>query len=37
VSDVRAVVDQLRARGVRFEDYDLATVKTEDGSPFGGA
>jgi|SRR6188472_364653 catechol 2,3-dioxygenase-like lactoylglutathione lyase family enzyme len=25
VSDVRAVVEQLRKRGVRFEDYDLPT------------
>ena len=31
VSNVRAAVDQLRRRGVRFEDYDLKEVKTEDG------
>jgi catechol 2,3-dioxygenase-like lactoylglutathione lyase family enzyme len=31
VSDVRAAVDQLRNRGVRFEEYDLPEVKTEDG------
>jgi catechol 2,3-dioxygenase-like lactoylglutathione lyase family enzyme len=31
VSDVRAAVDELRERGVRFEDYDLPTIKTEDG------
>ena len=28
---MRAVVEQLRKRGVRFEDYDLPTVKTVDG------
>jgi predicted enzyme related to lactoylglutathione lyase len=26
VSDIRAVVDQLRSRGVVFEDYDLAEM-----------
>jgi hypothetical protein len=26
-----AAVDQLRNRGVRFEEYDLPEVKTEDG------
>jgi catechol 2,3-dioxygenase-like lactoylglutathione lyase family enzyme len=31
VADVRAAVDQLRSRGVRFEEYDLPDVKTEDG------
>jgi len=31
VSDLRAAVDQLRNRGVRFEEYDLPEVKTEDG------
>ena len=31
VGDLRAVVDQLRGRGVRFEEYDLPEVKTEDG------
>jgi catechol 2,3-dioxygenase-like lactoylglutathione lyase family enzyme len=31
VSDVRAAVEQLRKSGVRFEDYDLPGVKTEDG------
>jgi catechol 2,3-dioxygenase-like lactoylglutathione lyase family enzyme len=31
VGDMRAAVDQLRSRGVRFEDYDLPGVKTEDG------
>ena len=31
VSDLRAAVDQLRTRGVRFEEYDLPGVKTEDG------
>jgi catechol 2,3-dioxygenase-like lactoylglutathione lyase family enzyme len=31
VGDLRAVVDQLRGRGVRFEEYDLPDLKTEDG------
>lgn len=31
VSDLRAAVDQLRNRGVSFEQYDLPEVKTEDG------
>jgi catechol 2,3-dioxygenase-like lactoylglutathione lyase family enzyme len=31
VSDLRAAVDQLRDRGVRFEQYDLPEVKTENG------
>ncbi|MGZ4307324.1 MAG: VOC family protein [Solirubrobacteraceae bacterium] len=31
VSDIRATVDELRNRGVRFEEYDLPEVKTEDG------
>jgi catechol 2,3-dioxygenase-like lactoylglutathione lyase family enzyme len=31
VGDVRATVDELRSRGVRFEDYDLPEIKTEDG------
>ena len=31
VSDLRAAVDQLRNRGVCFEQYDLPEVKTEDG------
>jgi catechol 2,3-dioxygenase-like lactoylglutathione lyase family enzyme len=31
VSDVRAAVDELRTRGVRFEEYDLPEVKTMDG------
>jgi catechol 2,3-dioxygenase-like lactoylglutathione lyase family enzyme len=31
VGDLRAAVDQLRNRGVRFEEYDLAEVKTQDG------
>jgi hypothetical protein len=31
VGDLRAAVDQLRNRGVRFEEYDLPKVKTEDG------
>ena len=37
VGDLRAAVDQLRNRGVRFEQYDLPEVKTEDGiSATGG-
>ena len=36
VSDVRVAVDQLRQRGVRFEDYDLPEVKTEDGIATAG-
>jgi catechol 2,3-dioxygenase-like lactoylglutathione lyase family enzyme len=31
VSDVPATVEDLRGRGVRFEDYDLPEFKTEDG------
>jgi hypothetical protein len=31
VSDIKGAVDQLRSRGVRFEDYDLPEAKTEDG------
>jgi catechol 2,3-dioxygenase-like lactoylglutathione lyase family enzyme len=31
VNDIRASVDELRNRGVRFEEYDLPEVKTEDG------
>ena len=30
VSDVRAAVDELRDRGVRFEDYDVQGLKTDD-------
>ena len=29
--DVRAEVADLRARGVRVEDYDIPGLKTEDG------
>ena len=36
VSDVRVAVDQLRDRGVRFEDYDLPEVKTDDGVATAG-
>jgi hypothetical protein len=28
---VRAAVDELRDRGVRFEDYDAPGLKTDDG------
>jgi len=31
VKEVRGAVDQLRGRGVRFEDFDLPGLKTEDG------
>jgi predicted enzyme related to lactoylglutathione lyase len=31
VDDVRAVVDELKAGGVVFEEYDLPGLKTEDG------
>ena len=31
VNDIRATVDELRNRGLRFEEYDLPEVKTEDG------
>jgi catechol 2,3-dioxygenase-like lactoylglutathione lyase family enzyme len=37
VSDLRAAVDQLRSRGVRFEAYDLPEVKTVDGISATGA
>jgi catechol 2,3-dioxygenase-like lactoylglutathione lyase family enzyme len=36
VDDVRGAVDELRGRGVRFEDYDLAQFKTEDGIATAG-
>ncbi len=31
VEDIRAEVAELRARGVRVEDYDLPGLKTDDG------
>ena len=31
VTDLRATVRALRARGVIFEDYDLPGIKTVDG------
>src|SRR5215472_5153774 len=31
VSDIRAEVAELRARGVKVEDYDTPELKTEDG------
>jgi catechol 2,3-dioxygenase-like lactoylglutathione lyase family enzyme len=37
VGDLRAAVDQLRNRGVGFEQYDLPEVKTEDGISATGA
>jgi catechol 2,3-dioxygenase-like lactoylglutathione lyase family enzyme len=31
VDDVEAAVDDLRARGVTFEEYDMGDIKTENG------
>jgi catechol 2,3-dioxygenase-like lactoylglutathione lyase family enzyme len=31
VDDVRSVVDELKAKGVSFEEYDMPGMKTEDG------
>jgi catechol 2,3-dioxygenase-like lactoylglutathione lyase family enzyme len=31
VEDVRSVVEDLKARGVTFEEYDMPGIKTEDG------
>ena len=31
VSDIRAEVAELRARGIKVEDYDTPALKTEDG------
>jgi catechol 2,3-dioxygenase-like lactoylglutathione lyase family enzyme len=31
VNDIRAEVTELRARGVKVEDYDMPGLKTEDG------
>jgi catechol 2,3-dioxygenase-like lactoylglutathione lyase family enzyme len=31
VDDLQVEIDELRARGVRIEDYDLPDLKTEDG------
>ena len=36
VDDVRAAVDELRSRGVRFEDYDFPEFKTDDGIATAG-
>jgi hypothetical protein len=39
VSDVRAAVEEMRGRGVEFEEYDTAETRTEDGvarMPGGG-
>ena len=39
VSDVRAAVEQLRGRGVEFEEYDTSETRTEHGiarMPGGG-
>jgi hypothetical protein len=31
VTDLDSVVEELRGRGVTFEDYDFGDVKTENG------
>jgi hypothetical protein len=31
VTDVRAVVEEMRGHGVRFEEYNTAETQTEDG------
>ncbi|VXB60108.1 conserved hypothetical protein [Arthrobacter sp. 9V] len=31
VSDLKATVEELRGKGVKFEDYDFPGLKTEDG------
>jgi predicted enzyme related to lactoylglutathione lyase len=39
VSDVRAAVEEMRGRGVEFEEYDTPETRTEDGiarMPGGG-
>ena len=39
VTDVRAAVEDMRARGVEFEEYDTAETRTENGiaqTPDGG-
>jgi catechol 2,3-dioxygenase-like lactoylglutathione lyase family enzyme len=36
VPDVRALVAELRARGLAFEDYDLLGLKTVDGVAVSG-
>ena len=39
VTDARAAVDQMRGRGLEFEDYDTPETRTEDGiarTPDGG-
>jgi catechol 2,3-dioxygenase-like lactoylglutathione lyase family enzyme len=36
VGDVPAAVNELRGRGVRFEDYDMPEIKTQDGIATSG-
>ena len=36
VDDVEAEVAELKARGVRFEEYDMPGIKTVDGIATGG-
>lgn len=31
VDDVKAAVEELKAKGIKFEDYDLPGIKTVDG------
>lgn len=31
VTDVRAVMEEMRGRGVKFEEYDTAETRTENG------
>jgi catechol 2,3-dioxygenase-like lactoylglutathione lyase family enzyme len=37
VEDIESVMDELRRRGVRFEDYDFPGLKTENGLAMLGA
>jgi hypothetical protein len=39
VTDVRAAVEEVRSRGVKFEEYDTSETRTENGiarTPDGG-
>jgi len=39
VTDVRAAVEEMRSRGVQFEEYDTPETRTENGiarTPYGG-
>jgi predicted enzyme related to lactoylglutathione lyase len=37
VSDIEATVDDLRGRGVTFEEYDMPGIKTENGIAWMGS